>query len=289
MNGMPAIPHPVRRDVSQDAGRASARTMTMSEQHIVPAAGGRLTGRIALIAGGGGGIGRAVAQLFVSEGAAVVVGDLEMATAKTVADSLGPNAEAVALDVRNPADWAAALDATRNHFGAPPDVLVQSAGVMVAGRVDSVAEADMRLAFDVNVLGVLNGIQAVTPGMRAAGRGSIVAITSMAGVTFGVPDQAPYCASKAAATALVQCAALDLGPDRIRVNAIVPGQVDTPMSRSAATSAPASFFERMPVPRIGQPRDIAQAALDLASDESSWVTGTKLLIDGGMVAGPGLG
>jgi 3alpha(or 20beta)-hydroxysteroid dehydrogenase len=195
----------------------------------------------------------------------------------------------VALDVRKPEDWASAVDTTQFRFGAPPDILVQAAGVMVAGAAESASVADMQFAFDVNVLGVMHGIQAVTPGMRAAGRGSIVAITSMGGVSFGVPQQTPYCASKAAATALVQCAALELGPARIRVNAIVPGQVDTPMSRGAATSAPASFFEKMPVPRMGQPRDIAQAALFLSSDESSWITGTKFLVDGGMQAGPGLG
>jgi 3alpha(or 20beta)-hydroxysteroid dehydrogenase len=263
--------------------------MTTEEQNLVPRPGGRLSGRVVLISGGGGGCGRAVAQLFVSEGAFVVVGDLEQSDAKAVTDSIASAAEPVALDVRSPSDWAKAVDAAKDRFGAPPDILVQCAGVMVAGAAESASEQDMRFAFDVNVLGVMYGIQAVVPGMRAAGRGSIVAVTSMGGVSFGVPQQTPYCASKAAATALVQCAALELGHSRIRVNAIVPGQIDTPMSRNAATSAPDSFFENMPVPRMGQPRDIANAALYLAGDESSWITGTKFLVDGGMDAGPGLG
>ncbi|WP_433502933.1 SDR family NAD(P)-dependent oxidoreductase [Pseudonocardia halophobica] len=300
---MPNVPHPVRRAVApspvQEVPASAAPTPKV--QYVLPAGngvvaaqpqvarGGRLEGRIALISGGGGGIGRTIAQLFVSEGASVVVADLEMSSVKEVADALGAAAEPVVLDVRDPEAWATAVDAARDRFGAPPDVLVQSAGVNINGGVEEATVEDMHFAFDINVVGVLHGIQAVAPGMKASGRGSIVAVTSMGGVSYGVPGNAAYCASKAAATALVQCAALDLGPSRIRVNAIVPGQVDTPMSRASATSAPHSFFEKMPVPRMGQPRDIAQSALFLASEESSWITGTKFLVDGGMDAGPGLG
>lgn len=251
--------------------------------------GGRLAGRIALITGGGGGIGGAIAQLFVREGAHVVVADVSKSGAKTVSDSLGTMAEHVVLDVRHAADWTAAVDVCRDRFGAPPDILVQAAGVMVSGTVESTDEDQMRFAFDVNVLGVMHGIQAVAPGMRAAHRGSIVVITSMGGVAFGVPGMAPYCVSKAAGTAIAINAALELGHDGIRVNALVPGQVDTPMSRAAVGSAPESFFAGMPVPRMGQPHDMAQAVLFLASDESAWITGTKFLIDGGMAAGPALG
>lgn len=288
MTAVTPLSHPLRRG----SGRAPTRTrttMTSPDEHITSAVTGRLAGRIALVSGGGGGMGRAIAQLFVAEGAFVLVGDVAESSAKEVSDSLGPRVEHAALDVRDPADWTAAVELCRARFGAAPDVLVQAAGVMVSGTAESAPETDFRFAFDVNVLGVVYGIQAVVPGMRAAGGGSIVAITSMGGVTFGVPGMTPYCASKAAATAVAQSAALELGHDGIRVNAIVPGQVDTPMSRSALGSAPDAFFANMPIPRIGQPRDIARAALFLASEESSWITGTKFLIDGGMDAGPGLG
>jgi 3alpha(or 20beta)-hydroxysteroid dehydrogenase len=249
---------------------------------------GRLLGRVALVSGGAGGIGRAIVELFVAEGASVLVGDLDESDSKQLSERLAPKVESVVLDVRDPEQWHAAIEASRARFGAPPNVLVHAAGVMVSGAAESATESDMRLAFDVNVLGVLYGIQAVVPGMRAAGSGSIVAITSMGGVTFGVANLTPYCASKAAATAVATCAALELGHSGIRVNSIIPGQVDTPMSRSTGSSASAEFFASLPIPRVGQPLDIARAALFLASNESSWITGTKLVVDGGMDAGPGL-
>jgi NAD(P)-dependent dehydrogenase (short-subunit alcohol dehydrogenase family) len=249
---------------------------------------GRLHGRIAIVSGGGGGIGRAVAQLFVNEGASVLVCDLPESEAKSVAQSLGPAAEYHPLDVRDPEQWKSAVDTCLTHFGATPDMLVQTHGIMVFGPTDVCDPADVQRAFEVNTLGVLHGIQAVGPHMRRGQRGSIVVVTSMAGVTYGVAGMAPYAISKAAAGALVRNAALDFAGSGIRVNHIVPGQIDTPMSR-AAGSVSDSFFDKMPIPRCGQPRDIAQAAVYLASDESSWVTGTEILVDGGMEAGPILG
>lgn len=281
--------HPIRRaPVASEATSPSGSDAAGLPGAPAPVPSGRLTGRIALISGGGGGIGCAIAQLFVAEGASVVVTDIAESDAKDVADGLGTRAEHALLDVRDPAAWAAAVEAGTARFGAPPDILVTGAGVMVPGAAETTSVEDMRFAYDVNVLGVLHGIQAVVPGMRMLGRGSIVAITSMGGVSFGVPQMSPYSASKAAATALVQSAAGELGHAGIRVNAILPGQIDTPMSRAAGGSASAEFFTKMPIPRIGLPRDIAYAALYLASDESAWVTGTKFLVDGGMIAGPGL-
>jgi 3alpha(or 20beta)-hydroxysteroid dehydrogenase len=270
--------------------RRSERPTPSQEDHSAPRPNdGRLLGRNVLVSGGAGGIGRAIVELFVAQGASVLVGDVDESNARRLSDRLGPSVECVVLDVRNPAQWHAAIEAGRARFGTAPNVLVHAAGVMVSGAAESASESDMRLAFDVNVLGVLYGIQAVVPAMRAARSGSIVAITSMGGVTFGVANLTPYCASKAAATAVATCAALELGHAGIRVNSIIPGQVDTPMSRSTSSSAPAEFFASLPIPRIGQPIDIARAALFLACDESSWITGTKLVVDGGMDAGPGLG
>nr|WP_286131478.1 MULTISPECIES: SDR family oxidoreductase [Actinomycetes] len=278
---------------------AGARRRTEGEttvnEHIVAtpvtetSGRGRLFGRVALVGGGGGGIGRAVAQLFVSEGASVVVADRPESDGKSVAESLGIHGEFAEVDVRSSSDWAAAVDLSQSRFGTPPDIFVQVAGVMVGGAVDSATEESVRLALDVNAVGNFLGIQAVIPGMKGQRRGSIVIVTSMAGVSYGVAGLTPYSMSKAAASALVQCAALDLGKHGIRVNSVVPGQIDTPMSRNAGVSPDPSFFAKMPIPRVGQPRDVAHAALYLSSDESSWVTGTHLLVDGGMDAGPVLG
>jgi NAD(P)-dependent dehydrogenase (short-subunit alcohol dehydrogenase family) len=248
---------------------------------------GRLRGRIAIVSGGAGGMGRAITSLFVAEGASVMVADLPESEGKAVAQSLGPTADFTPLDVRDPDQWKATAEGCRVRFGAPADVLVHAAGVMVLGSIDDCSPDDVERAFRVNVLGTVHAIQTVAPAMRKARKGSIVVITSMAGVTFGCAGMAPYAASKAGMGALVKCAALDFAGSGIRINQVVPGQIDTPMSRSVGV--PESVFDRMPIPRIGQPRDIAQAALFLASDESGFVTGTELLVDGGMEAGPVIG
>ncbi|WP_106409502.1 SDR family NAD(P)-dependent oxidoreductase [Streptomyces odonnellii] len=215
--------------------------------------------------------------------------DLTGSEGKAAAQSLGPAAEFTATDVREPVQWKQAVDACRSHFDAAPDILVHTAGIMVGGAVDTCRPEDLERSLAVNTMGTLHGIQAVAPGMREGHKGSIVVVTSMAGVTFGCPGLAPYSASKAAMAALVRCAALDFANSGIRINSVVPGQVDTPMSRAFMSSVGPDFFAKMPIPRSGQPRDIAHAALYLASDESSWVTGTDLLVDGGMEAGPVLG
>jgi NAD(P)-dependent dehydrogenase (short-subunit alcohol dehydrogenase family) len=276
-----------RRDKGPAVTNLEDRNVAVGPQTMPCAGCGRLRGRIAIVSGGAGGIGRAIAGMFVAEGASVMVCDLPESDGKAVAQSLGPAAHFTALDVREPALWQAAADGCRAGFGAPADILVHAAGVMVLGAIDDCSPADVDLAFSVNVLGTVHAIQAVAPAMRKAHRGSIVIITSMAGVTFGCAGMAPYAASKAAMGALVKCAAMDFAGSGIRINQIVPGQIDTPMSRSVGV--PASFFDRMPIPRVGQPRDIAQAALFLASDESGFVTGTELLVDGGMEAGPVIG
>lgn len=281
--------------MSSGADRPHRDSSAAPSDHVdsAPARGyGRLHGRTAIVSGGGGGIGRAVAQLFVREGASVLVCDLPESEGKTVAQALGAAAEFSPLDVRDPAQWKAAVNTCQSHFGTTPDLLVQTHGIMVLGASDSCDPGDVQRAFEVNTLGVLHGIQAVSTHMRRGHRGSIVVITSMAGVTYGVAGMAPYAISKAAAGALVRNAALDFAGSGVRVNQIVPGQIDTPMSRGAGDDGVGvdnSFFDKMPIPRVGQPRDIAHAALYLASDESSWVTGTEILVDGGMEAGPILG
>jgi 3alpha(or 20beta)-hydroxysteroid dehydrogenase len=272
--------HPVPRD-DPDAPNADPSAAS-------PAGYGRLRGAVALIAGGGGGMGQAIARLFVREGAGVVVADLSTSDAKKVAESLGAAGEYAELDVREPAQWQRAVEACHTHFGTPPDILVVSSGLMVCAPIDTCSTDEMQLAYEVNTVGPVLGIQAVAPAMRQRGKGAIVVITSLGGVGFGVPGMAPYVMSKAALGAAVKCAALDFAGSGIRVNNIVPGQIDTQMSRNAGVSAGVELFSHMPIPRVGLPRDIAGAAVFLASDESSWMTGAELVVDGGMNAGPSL-
>lgn len=250
-----------------------------------PVGSGRLNGHVALVTGGLGGIGRAVSRLFVAEGARVVACDVVPETAVARGADLDGDETFTMLDVRHRAQWDAAVALATDTYGAAPTILVHAAGIMVTRELLATTEDDFRRTFEVNVLGALHGIQAVAPGMTAAKTGSIVVLSSATGPLMGTAGLAAYGASKAANASIVKTAALELGHSGIRVNALAPGGVETPMSRSSTAVDMSSFFARMPVPRIGQPEDIAEAALYFASDASSWVTGTIFTIDGGMLAG----
>jgi len=164
---------------------------------------------------------------------------------------------------------------------------VHNAGVMVRGTAANADEAAMRFAFDVNVLGPALGTAACVPGMRAAGGGAIVFVSSIASIIGGA-GFLPYASSKAANATYARCAARELGPLGIRVNALHPGGVETPMNSGPDFGAldRDGWFGRMAIPRIGQPDEIADALLYLVSDDSSYVTGTSLVVDGGQVLGP---
>jgi len=224
---------------------------------------GRLDGRVALITGGASGIGAAAARLFAAEGAAVAVLDRDGDGAGRVVETLdGPKGLALAADVT---DRAAVEQAT------------------------SLAAADWNLCLAVNVTGTLFCTQAALPHLRAAGGGSIVNQSSVAALV-GLPGLSAYSAAKGALLALTRSLAAELAPEGIRVNAICAGTVDTPMARPLlemrgqgdAEAGARVTAERYPIGRIGTPDDIARAALFLASDESSFVTGAVLTADGGM-------
>jgi len=248
---------------------------------------GRLAGRIALLTGASRGIGAAAACRFVAEGAHVVVADVLDDEGTAVAGELGEQALYVHLDVRHRPEWDRAVRATVDRFGRAPTILVHNAGVMVRGMAESADEAAMRFAFEVNVLGSALGTSACVPGMRAAGGGAIVFVSSIAAITGG-GGFLPYASSKAANATYARCAARELGPLGIRVNSLHPGGVETPMNSGPDFAAldRDAWFGRMAVPRIGRPDEIADALLYLVSDESSYVTGTSLVVDGGQVLGP---
>jgi 3alpha(or 20beta)-hydroxysteroid dehydrogenase len=248
---------------------------------------GRLAGRVALVTGAARGIGAAAARRFAAEGACVVVADVLDDEGGAVAAELGERGLYVRLDVRDQGEWERAVRAAGERFAGALTILVHNAGVMTRGTATCADEAAMRFAFEVNVLGPALGTSACVPGMRAAGGGAIVFVSSIASLTGG-GGFLPYASSKAANAAYARCAARELGPLGIRVNSLHPGGVETAMNSGPDFAAldHDEWFGRMPIPRIGLPDEIADALLYLVSDESSYVTGASLIVDGGQVLGP---
>ena len=250
---------------------------------------GKLAGRVALITGGARGQGEAEARLFAAEGARVVIADVRDTAGEALARALGPAARFVRLDVTQPAEWAQVIAGIAAHEGRL-DVLLNNAGIFRGGFIRAMAVEDYRAVIEVNQVGCFLGMQAVYALMKSGGGGSIVNISSVAGQK-GVPGASAYAASKWAIRGMTKTAAIELGPLKIRVNAICPGGIDTAMGRGddfGAVDTP-DFFAGLPIPRIGHPDEVARAAVFLASDESSYCTGSELLVDGGMLAGPTFG
>ncbi len=228
---------------------------------------GRLEGKVAIVTGAARGQGLAEAQLFTAEGADVIAGD--------VLDHDG-----VYLDVTSADSWAAAVALAVERFGRV-DVLVNNAGIRSDGLVHEMPAADFQRILDVNLMGPLLGIQAVVPHMKPGG--SIINISSLNGLAAQGGSSA-YTSSKFALRGLTKAAALDLGPLGIRVNAILPGVIRTPMVAYIVDQYEERLASGLPLGRIGEPMDVAQAAVFLASDEASWLTGIDLPVDGGHTA-----
>jgi 3alpha(or 20beta)-hydroxysteroid dehydrogenase len=246
-----------------------------------------LHGRIAVVTGAAQGIGEATAQRLVQAGAHVLLTDIRDDDGSLVAQALGQRARYVRLDVRCRKDWERTVLLCVETFGGSPTILIHNAGVMTPGSVESTDEEELRMALDINLFGAVIGTQVCLPGMIEAGGGSVVVVSSIASMAVG-PGFIPYAVSKAANAAYARAAAREVGRYGIRVNSLHPGGVETPMNSGPdfADLDKDAWFSRMTIPRIGRVDEIAAAAMFLASDESSYVTGTQLIVDGGQLLGP---
>ena len=249
---------------------------------------GRLDGKVALISGGARGQGATEARLFAGEGASVVLGDVLDDEGKKVEAEIheaGGEAVYVHLDVSREADWRTAVETAVNRYGKL-DVLVNNAGIVIRKGIEDTTEEDWDHVMGVNAKGVFLGTKHAIPAMRIAGGGSIVNISSTAGLVGSALGLAAYSATKGAVRLFTKSTAIQHARDSIRCNSVHPGPIDTPMLRSAV-EGPDQLEERMarvPLGRIGTTEDIAYGVLYLASDESSFVTGSELVIDGGGTA-----
>ncbi|MCH2170592.1 glucose 1-dehydrogenase [Myxococcota bacterium] len=246
---------------------------------------GRLDGKVALISGGSRGQGAAEGRLFVAEGARVMLADVLDEPGEVLAKELGDAAIYQHLDVRSEEQWEQAVARCVEEFGRL-DILVNNAGIVQAIPMEKMPLSAYMEVVEINQVGVFLGMRTVTPAMRTAGGGSIVNISSNAGLE-GVSGVIGYVASKWAVRGMTKTAALELGHYGIRVNSVHPGGVDTPMLQQDDFESvdQNKVFRTQPIPRIGQPEEIANLVLFLASDESSFSTGSEFVADGGLMAG----
>lgn len=246
---------------------------------------GRLAGRVAVVTGGASGIGAAICRRFVAEGARV--GVIDQADADPIVKELGEQSVGVSADVTDEDSFRRAIGDVAAHFGGL-DVMVNNAGI--DGDLSRLADYSTE-AFDrvvaVNLRGVFLGMKYAIPHMNASASASIVNIASVAGIR-GVRCMSAYCATKAAVIGMTRAAALDHTPDGIRVNTVVPGVIETPLLQVVFDKDPSMrepLLANQPVAHFGRPDDIAAAVAFLASDDSRYVTGTEIVVDGGMATG----
>ena len=242
----------------------------------------RLANKVAIITGAASGQGAAEARLFAAEGARVVVTDINETAAQAVAKEIGANAIAVKLDVTDEAGWKKVTDETLAAFGRI-DILVNNAGVYKPRPIQQTDRALMDLHYNVNVIGTFLGMQAVREVMRDGGGGAIVNIASGVG-TKGFPGMIAYSGSKFMVRGISRCAAIDLAADKIRVNIVLPGIIDTPMLAENPPEVLAAFPTMSPAQRLGTVDEIAEAVLFLASDAASYIMGAELSVCGGLMA-----
>ena len=246
----------------------------------------RLSGKIAVITGAAQGMGEAHARAFVREGAKVIATDLNRKRGAAVVNELGEDAIFVEHDVADADGWDRVVGAAEEAFGRP-NVLVNNAGVIgPVARIGEFSREDFLSVCAVNQLGVFLGMKAVLPGMIAGGGGSIVNISSIAGM-LGTKESsnAAYCASKWAVRGMTKLIAAQHGRDGVRVNSVHPGYILTPMMVAATDESGGGAADAIPLGRMAQPDEVSSVVVFLASDEASFVSGAEHVVDGGMIAG----
>ncbi|MCD4526042.1 SDR family NAD(P)-dependent oxidoreductase [Nocardioides sp. cx-173] len=248
---------------------------------------GRLDGKVAIVTGGAQGQGAGIARAYVAEGARVVIADVAKEQGQALADELGGelggDAHFISHDVSEEASWAAVVEETQARFG-PVSVLANNAGILRFGDIERMGSDEVELLWRVNQLGCFLGMQAVSRTMRRNGGGSIINASSVEGLA-GMAGCTAYAATKWAIRGMTKCAAMELGPKGIRVNSVHPGMIDTPMTRAHGGDAAMEFgASRVPLRRVGHPEDVAPLYVFLASDESSYLNGAEIAVDGGVTA-----
>jgi len=244
----------------------------------------RLQDKTAFITGGGSGLGRAAAERFASEGATVVVADVDYEGARETVETVDGEAAAHGLDVTEFDAFRDAIDATAAEYGL--DILLNNAGIMHDPTpMEDLDRSALDRVIDVNSKGVWHGCAAALPHMKEQGSGSIVNTASLAGV-IGSPNFSGYSLSKGAVVNVTRAVAAEAGPDGVRVNAVCPGVTETSMPKGDRSDEEwediaSRMAEEYPLGRLGQPEDVANAMLFLASDEADWITGQTLVVDGG--------
>jgi 3alpha(or 20beta)-hydroxysteroid dehydrogenase len=248
---------------------------------------GKLDGRTALVSGGARGMGAAIAHAVVEEGGRVVIGDLlDVEGAKVVIELGEERARFVHLDVTDPDQWGDAVAVAESAFG-PVSVLVNNAGIVRWGPLADMDPPAWHEVLGVNLTGVFLGMHAAIPSLRRAGGGAIVNISSVSGLV-GLPMQSAYTASKWGVRGLTKSAALELARDGIRVNSVHPGIVHTPMTEvtnPAMAAVRDQVLAVQPIPRMGEPEEVARMVVFLASEEASFCTGSEFVVDGGAATG----
>ncbi len=245
---------------------------------------GRLDGKVAIITGAARGQGAEEARLFVSEGARVLLCDVRDAEGEAVAADLGAKAVYQHLDVSDEAQWRAAVTRAKELYGGLT-VVVNNAGIARTGTIENGSMEDLHRMIAVNQIGSWLGMRTSAAALRDSGGGSIVNVSSTAAFWGGAPGLAAYGMTKWALRGMTKSAALEFARDRIRVNSVHPGIIVTPMLTEGSPLGQVDYGSRVPAGRPGQPIDVANVVLFLASDESDYCTGAEFVVDGGLVAG----